>query len=142
MKLSFMEEGWTPNYVTFKEAYLKEHESLGDMFLFYVEEFVKALKKENMVYISFDFGERKLELPCMEVEELLYDLKRNEGNPESDVNVIPKELADFFGYFNLIERTKKGYLMVEDYINKSGNASLATVLGHILIEKHFPANQK
>lgn len=140
MNLSFMDDRWTPNYVTYQDRFAPKNstQSISDFFLYYVEEFVKAFKEENIVYISFDFGEKQVKLPCAEVESMLYELKQNEGNPDSEAKVFPKELVDFFRYFNLIEKTKKGYLMVEDYIKKSGNASLATVLGHILVEKHFP----
>jgi hypothetical protein len=139
MNFSFVEEGWTPNYVALKDSYKTP---LGDMFLTYVENFIQLTKQENKIMITFDFGDKKIELPCVDVEELLYSLKQNEGNYDSDVLVIPKELVDFFGYFNLIEKTKQGYLMVEDYIKKTGNASLATLLGHILVEKHFPGKPK
>lgn len=132
MKFSFMEEGWTPNYVKLTEN------PVADSFLSYVESWIQPFKKENTLFVMFNFGERKLEIPCIQLEELLYELKRNEGNSESSLAIPYKEIADFFGYFNLIEQTKMGYLMVEDYIKKTGDASLATILGHILVEKHFP----
>ena len=133
MEFSFMKEGWTPNYVKLKDS------AVADSFLTYVEKCIQPFKKGNTMFVLFDFGEKKFEMPCVQLEELLYELKKNEGNYDSSLMIPYNELADFFGYFNLVEQTKKGYLMVEDYIKKTGDASLATILGHILVEKHFPA---
>lgn len=133
MEFSFTNEKWIPNYVEFLQKY-----NTGDMFLSYLEEFVKPFKRDGIIYFLFNFGEKTIEVSSKGLENLLYELKENEGNLESEINVIPKELADFLGYFNLIDKTKKGFVMIEESIKKIGDASLATLLGHVLIEKHFP----
>lgn len=134
MDFAFTKDGWTPNYVRLKDN------PVSDSFLGYVEKCIRPFKREGKVFILFDFGEKKCEMPCAQLEELLYDLKENESNHESNLKIPFREIVDFFGYFNLIEKTKQGYLMVDDDIKKTGDASLATILGHILVEKQFLVN--
>lgn len=141
MEYSFIKEGWIPNYVSFKENYLQRCGNVEDMFLTYLERFVKPFKKENTIYFLFDFGDKSIEVASKRLENLLYELKDTEGNRNSEIEVIPTELAEFLSYFNLIEKTKKGYFMIEDSVAKLGDASLASLLGHVLIEKHFPVKK-
>lgn len=135
MELSFVKEGWTPNYVKLKQS------NVAESFLTYVEGFIRPLKRNGVFFVRFDFGDKQLEIPCSQLEGILYELKQNECNHDSKLLIPYTELADFFGFFNLIEQTKHGYLMVDDAVKKMGDASLATLLGHILVEKHSPLNR-
>jgi hypothetical protein len=131
-----LQTDWTPNYLHFeKEVLEKKGYDDSDWFLDYLEQYVKVEKKDETIYVIFDFGAKKVKMLCQELEDILYGLKENCVYGENKVEIRNHDLLDFFLYFHLIEQTPNGIIMVDEQIHKRGNASLATLFGHILVEK-------
>jgi hypothetical protein len=133
-----LQTDWTPNYLNFEKTVIeKKGYDDSDWFLDYLEQYVKVEKRDGAIYVIFDFGKKKAEMLYQDLENILYGLKNSCVYGENKIKIENQDVVDFLLYFHLIEQTPNGIIMVDEKICKRGNASLATLLGHILVEKQI-----